>query len=71
MARSTAATAKYGVILPRKTSRGRSGITASCSSVPVCRSRTTPRLVITVPTNTRITPAMPGIMMSEVFSSGL
>ena len=57
--------------MPRKTSAGRSGITASCSSVPACRSLTTPRLVITVPTNTRMTPASPGIMMYEVFSSGL
>ena len=63
MARSAAATAKYGTILPRNTSRGRSGITASCSSVPVCRSRTTPRLVMMMPTNTRTTPARPGIMM--------
>ena len=51
--------------------RGRSGITASCSSVPVCRSRTTPRLVMIVPMKTRITPHSPGIMMYEVFSSGL
>src|ERR1700735_1591404 len=41
--RSTAATIRYGAILPAITSLARSGITASCSSVPVCRSLTTPR----------------------------
>ena len=71
IARSTAATPKYGTILPRNTSRGRSGITASCSSVPDCRSRTTPRLVMIVPMKTSTTPARPGIITSEVDRPGL
>ncbi len=71
IARSTAATRKYGTILPRKTSLGFSGMTASCSSVPDCRSRTTPRLVMIVPTKTSTTPQSPGIMMSDVVRPGL
>ena len=69
--RSTAATIRYGAILPAITSLARSGITASCSSVPVCRSLTTPRLVISVPTNTRMRPARPGTITQEVVSLGL
>ena len=57
--------------MPTKTSRGRKGITASCSRVPAWRSRTTPRAVATVPTNTRMIPQRPGIMMTAVRRSGL
>jgi hypothetical protein len=71
MVRSIALTRKYGAILPRNTSDGPSGITASCSMVPAWRSRTTPRLVITVPMNRRISAASPGIMTAEVSNSGL
>ena len=69
--RSTAATIRYGAILPAMTSQARNGITASCSSVPACRSRTTPRLVISVPMKTRIRPARPGTITQEVVRSGL
>ncbi len=71
MIKSTVATRKYGTILPSTTSLGLSGITASCSNVPDSRSRTTPRLVMIVPTNTSTTPQMPGIMMSDVLRLGL
>ena len=67
---SSAAMSRYGAILPRKTSRGRKGITASCSIVPLCRSRTTPRAVATVPTNTRMMPQRPGIMITASAGRG-
>ena len=47
------------------------GITASCSSVPASRSRTSPMLVMIVPMNVRIRPMIAGTMTHEVFSSGL
>ena len=68
---SAAAMSRYGAILPRNTSRGRNGITASCSMVPLWRSRTTPSAVATVPTNTRMMPHRPGIMMTAVRRPGL
>ena len=71
MTMSAAAISRYGAYLPRNTSRGRNGITASCSMVPLCRSRTTPSAVATVPTNTRMMPHKPGIMMTAVRRSGL
>ncbi len=39
--RSTNATNTDGRVLPMINSRGRSGLTISCSSVPISRSRTT------------------------------
>ena len=39
--------------------------------VPLCRSRTTPSAVATVPTNTRMMPQSPGIMITAVRRSGL
>ena len=69
--RSTAATIRYGAILPAMTSHARNGITASCSRVPDWRSLTTPRLVISVPMNTRISPARPGTITHEVLRSWL
>src|SRR5665811_2331852 len=68
---SRAAITMYGAIFPTKTSRGRNGMTASCSMVPAWRSRTTPRAVATVPTKTRMMPHRPGIMMTAVRRSGL
>ena len=47
------------------------GITASCSSVPVSRSRTSPMLVTIVPMNARISPMMAGTITQEVLSEGL
>ena len=68
---SSAAMTRYGAILPTKTSRGRNGITASCSMVPAWRSRTTPSAVATVPTKTRMMPHRPGIMITAVRRLGV
>jgi hypothetical protein len=68
---SSEARRKYGAILPITTSDGRNGITASCSSVPFCRSFTSPMLVTSMPMNVRIRPMIPGIMTQLVFRSGL
>ena len=71
MVMSSAATRKYGVILPMITVLGLMGITASCSRVPASRSRTSPMLVMIVPMNVRIRPMMAGTMTHEVLRSGL
>ena len=47
------------------------GMTASCSSVPVSRSRTRPMLVMIVPMNVRISPMIAGTITHDVLSSGL
>ncbi len=59
------------MILPRITVLGRMGITASCSSVPVSRSRTRPMLVMMVPMKVRIRPMIAGTITQDVLSSGL
>src|SRR5674476_1286168 len=71
MSMSIEPTRKYGEILPRITVLGLIGMTASCSRVPVSRSRTRPMLVTIVPMNARISPMMAGTITQEVLMSGL
>src|ERR1035437_297097 len=71
MVMSIAATRKYGEIFPKITVLGLMGMTASCSRVPVSRSRTRPMLVTIVPMNVRMSPMMAGTITQEVLSSGL
>ena len=47
------------------------GITASCSRVPVSRSRTSPMLVTIVPMKVRIRPMIAGTITHAVMRSGL
>ena len=51
-----------GVIFAASSTDGRMGVTSTCSSVPISRSRASPMAVTMVVTTTSSIAAMPGTM---------
>ena len=60
-----------GAILPTRSKSGRIGVTSTCSSVPISRSRASPIAVVIVVTMRRSIAAMPGTMYGAVSRPGL